>query len=142
VERDDNPNRARAKAYHSWRISRDGYVNDGLIRAVIEAMISSFLAYLLDEYHSNQHLVDQEQDFYFIPRHAVLAALPGPWAAASMMAGRFFESMARSAEYRRADVGSNSRLSSELRGADRTLICKFSKVTCIRQQRSIYVQNS
>jgi integrase len=61
VGRDDNPNRARAKAYHSWRISPDGYVNDGVIRAVSEAMISSFYAYLLDEYHPNQHLVDHEQ---------------------------------------------------------------------------------
>lgn len=61
VGRDDNPNRARAKAYHSWRMSPDGYVNDGVIRAVSEAMTGSFYAYLLDEYHPSQHLVDHEQ---------------------------------------------------------------------------------
>lgn len=61
VGRDDNSNRAGAKAYHSWRMSPDGYVNDGVIRAVSEAMIGSFYAYLLDEYHPNQHLVDHEQ---------------------------------------------------------------------------------
>lgn len=61
VGRDDNPNRARAKAYHSSRISSDGHVIDGVIRAVSEAMITRFYAYLLDEYHPVQHLVDHEQ---------------------------------------------------------------------------------
>ncbi|PEG40412.1 transposase [Mycolicibacterium agri] len=75
VGRDDNPNRARAKAYHSWRTSPDGYVNDGVIRAVSEAMIGSFYAYLLDEYHPNQHLVDHEQVLIHTKGHSAGAAL-------------------------------------------------------------------
>lgn len=61
VGRDDNPNRARAKAYASAGLSVDGYVLDGVIRAVSPAMISSFYGYLLDEYHPIAHLVDHEQ---------------------------------------------------------------------------------
>ena len=61
VGRDDNPNHARAKAYYSWRLSPEGYVTDGVIRAVSETMVSSFYSYLLDEYHPTQHLVDHEQ---------------------------------------------------------------------------------
>lgn len=34
---------------------------DGVIRAVSESMISSYYAYLLDEYHPVQHLVDHDQ---------------------------------------------------------------------------------
>ncbi|MBN2446427.1 MAG: tyrosine-type recombinase/integrase [Phycisphaerae bacterium] len=61
VGRDDNPNRARAKAYAPAGLSVDGYVLDGVIRAVSPAMISTFYGYLLDEYHPIAHLVDHEQ---------------------------------------------------------------------------------
>lgn len=61
VGRDDNPNRARAKAYATAGVSVDGYVLDGVIRAVSPAMISTFYGYLLDEYHVISHLVDHEQ---------------------------------------------------------------------------------
>ena len=61
VGRDDNPNRARAKAYAPADLSPDGYVLDGVIRAVSPAMISTFYGYLLDEYHGIAHLVDHEQ---------------------------------------------------------------------------------
>lgn len=61
VGRDDNPNRARAKAYAPAGVSPEGYVLDGVIRAVSPAMISTFYGYLLDEYHGIQHLVDHEQ---------------------------------------------------------------------------------
>lgn len=61
VGRDDNPNRARAKAYYSWRLSPEGYVTDGVIRAVSETMVVSFYSYLLDEYRPTQHLVNHEQ---------------------------------------------------------------------------------
>jgi integrase len=62
VGRDDNPNGARAKSY-GGRVteSKDGYVVDGVIRAVSPDMISTFYAYMLDEYHPVQHLVDHEQ---------------------------------------------------------------------------------
>lgn len=62
VGRDDNPNGARAKSY-GGRVteSKDGYVIDGVIRAVSPDMISTFYAYMLDEYHPVQHLVDHEQ---------------------------------------------------------------------------------
>ena len=64
VGRDDNPNRARAKSYAARGgnvSSGDGYVVDGIIRAVSADMISTFHAYLLDEYHPVQYLVDHEQ---------------------------------------------------------------------------------
>ncbi|CAN5735743.1 hypothetical protein BH09ACT8_BH09ACT8_55980 [soil metagenome] len=61
VGRDDNPNRARAKAYAPAGLSVDGYVLDGVIRAVSPAMISTFYGYLLDEYHAIAHLIDHEQ---------------------------------------------------------------------------------
>ena len=61
VGRDDNPNRARAKAYAPAGVSPEGYVLDGVIRAVSPAMISTFYGYLLDEYYGIQHLVDHEQ---------------------------------------------------------------------------------
>ena len=63
VGRDDNPNRARAKSYATAgeHVSRDGYVVDGVIRAVSPDMISTFHAYPLDEYRPVQHLVDHEQ---------------------------------------------------------------------------------
>ncbi|WP_235683234.1 tyrosine-type recombinase/integrase [Mycolicibacterium fluoranthenivorans] len=62
IGRDDNPNGARAKTYAAPRdnLSSDGYVVDGIIRAVSPDMISTFHAYLLDEYHPVQHLVDHE----------------------------------------------------------------------------------
>jgi integrase len=61
VGRDDNPNGARAKTYTAARVNTDGYVQDGVIRAVSTDMISTFHAYLLDDYHRVQHLVDHEQ---------------------------------------------------------------------------------
>ncbi|MDI9979822.1 tyrosine-type recombinase/integrase [Rhodococcus sp. IEGM 1307] len=64
VGRDDNPNGARAKSYTDHRaanMSKDGYVVDGGIRAVSPDMISTFYAYLLDEYHPLQHAVDHQQ---------------------------------------------------------------------------------
>lgn len=63
VGREDNPNRARAKAYgrSGGSLSADGYVIDGVIRAVSPDMISTFHAYLLDEYHPVQALVDHQQ---------------------------------------------------------------------------------
>jgi integrase len=61
VGRDNNPNGARAKAYKSASVSNDGYVLDGVIRAVSADMVSTFYGYLLDDYHSIQHLVDHEQ---------------------------------------------------------------------------------
>lgn len=63
VSRDDNPNRARAKSYgpSGENISKDGYVIDGVIRAVSPDMVSTFHGYLLDEYGQVQHLVDHDQ---------------------------------------------------------------------------------
>jgi integrase len=61
IGRDDNPNRARAKAYASSSVSRDDYILDGVVRAVSADMISTFYAYLLDEYYQVQHLADHEQ---------------------------------------------------------------------------------
>lgn len=61
VGRDDNPNGARAKAHVQVNVASDGTVLDGVIRAVSADMISTFHAYLLDEFHPVQHLVDHEQ---------------------------------------------------------------------------------
>jgi integrase len=61
VGRDDNPNEARAKAYKPANVSADGYVLDGIIRAVSADMISTFYAYLLDDYWQVQHLADHDQ---------------------------------------------------------------------------------
>jgi integrase len=62
VGRDDNPNGARAKSYEGTVIeSKDGYVIDGVIRAVSPDMVSTFYAYLLDEYDPVQHLTNHEQ---------------------------------------------------------------------------------
>lgn len=61
VGRDDNPNRARAKAYYEASVSPEGYVVDGVIRAVSDAMITTFYGYLLDEYCQVQHLADHDQ---------------------------------------------------------------------------------
>lgn len=62
VGRDDNPNGARAKSYGGAPTeSKDGFVIDGVIRAVSPDMISTFYAYLLDEYYPVQHLIDHEQ---------------------------------------------------------------------------------
>ncbi|BBY57400.1 tyrosine-type recombinase/integrase [Mycolicibacterium sarraceniae] len=61
VGRDDNPNGARAKTRAPVNLADDGTVLDGVIRAVSPDMISTFHAYLLDEFHPMQHLVDHEQ---------------------------------------------------------------------------------
>jgi integrase len=61
VGRDDNPNRARAKSYVPAEPAKDGYTVDGVIRAVSDDMVSTYYAYLLDEFHPIQHLVDHEQ---------------------------------------------------------------------------------
>lgn len=61
IGREDNPNGARAKAYGPTVVGRDGCVVDGVIRAVSPDMISTFHAYLLDEFHPISHLVDHEQ---------------------------------------------------------------------------------
>lgn len=61
VGRDDNPNGARAKAHAQVNVASDGTVLDGVIRAVSADMISTFHAYLLDEFHPIQHLVDHDQ---------------------------------------------------------------------------------
>ena len=61
VGRDDNPNDARAKAYTAASMTGDGYVRDGVIRAVSPDMVSTFHAYLLDDYHAVQHCVDHQQ---------------------------------------------------------------------------------
>ncbi|WP_245671312.1 tyrosine-type recombinase/integrase [Nocardia amamiensis] len=75
VGRDDNPNLARAKSYVTADPSRDGYIVDGVIRAVSDDMISTFYAYLLDEYHPIQHLVDHEQILIHLSGTTVGAAL-------------------------------------------------------------------
>ncbi|AFU02819.1 transposase [Nocardia brasiliensis ATCC 700358] len=78
VGRDDNPNRARAKSYVPATSARDGYTVDGVIRAVSNDMISTFYAYLLDEFHPIQHLADHEQ---------VLVHLTGATAGAALHTG-------------------------------------------------------
>ena len=63
IGRNDNPNGTRAKCYAApgRNLSSDGHVVDGIIRAVSTVMVSTFYAYLLDEYYPLQHLVDHEQ---------------------------------------------------------------------------------
>ncbi|WP_324197439.1 tyrosine-type recombinase/integrase [Nocardia cyriacigeorgica] len=61
VGRDDNPNEARAKSYVPLDPSRDGCIVDGVVRAVSDDMVSTYYAYLLDEFGSVQRLVDHEQ---------------------------------------------------------------------------------
>ena len=63
VGRDDNPNGARAKSYgrSGGSLSADGYVIDGVIRAVSPDMVSTFHAYLLDEYHPVKALIGHQQ---------------------------------------------------------------------------------
>lgn len=63
IPREDNPNGARAKSYAgaSKHLSSDGHVIDGVIRAVSPDMISTFYAYLLDEYTPLQHNIDHQQ---------------------------------------------------------------------------------
>lgn len=75
VGRDDNPNRARAKAYRNAGITPDGHVIDGVIRAVSESMIVSLYAYLLDEYHAVQHLVDHDMVLVDVKGRAAGTAL-------------------------------------------------------------------
>jgi integrase len=78
IGRDDNPNEARAKSYVPAAPSGDGYVVDGVIRAVSDDMISTYYAYLLDEFHPIQHLVDHEQ---------ILIHLGGATAGAALRTG-------------------------------------------------------
>lgn len=63
VGRDDNPNRARAKTFHTGTQERspDGHVHGGVVRAASPDMISTFYAYFLDEFHPVQHHVNHEQ---------------------------------------------------------------------------------
>ena len=64
VGRNDNPNGARAKipgALSRVQLNSEGYVIDGVIRAVSDDMISTFHAYLLDEYKTVQHFIDHQQ---------------------------------------------------------------------------------
>lgn len=75
VGRDDNPNGARAKSHQTARTSREGYVLDGVIRAVSNDMVSTLYAYLLDEFRAVQHLVDHEQVFVHTMGRAAGAAL-------------------------------------------------------------------
>ena len=95
VGRDDNPNHARAKAYHEFRISPDGHVIDGVIRAVSESMITSFYTYLLDEYHPIQHLADHEQ---------ILVHIKGSTAGAALTTGGVRKMLRRACG--RADLNS------------------------------------
>ncbi|MCH9729260.1 MAG: site-specific integrase [Actinomycetia bacterium] len=75
IGRDDNPNGARAKAYAPAAIASDGAVLDGVIRAVSPDMISTFHAYLLDEFHPISHLVDHEQVLVHVTGRTPGAAL-------------------------------------------------------------------
>lgn len=75
VGRDDNPNGARAKAYAPAAAAEDGTVLDGVIRAVSPDMVSTFHAYLLDEYHPISHLIDHEQVLVHIAGRTTGAAL-------------------------------------------------------------------
>ncbi|MCH9733060.1 MAG: site-specific integrase [Actinomycetia bacterium] len=75
IGRDDNPNGARAKAYTQAGAAKDGTVLDGVIRAVSPDMISTFHAYLLDEFHPVQHLVDHEQVLVHVAGRTPGAAL-------------------------------------------------------------------
>ncbi|MDT2007920.1 tyrosine-type recombinase/integrase [Rhodococcus opacus] len=64
VGRNDNPNGARAKipgALSRVQRSPEGHVIDGVIRAVSDDMISTFHAYLLDEYRPVQHFIGHQQ---------------------------------------------------------------------------------
>lgn len=75
VGRDDNPNGSRAKAYAQPNVGKDGYVLDGVIRAVSADMISTFYAYLLDDFRPIQHLVDHEQILVHVQGRTAGAAL-------------------------------------------------------------------
>lgn len=75
IGRDDNPNGARAKAYAPAALARDGAVLDGVIRAVSPDMISTFHAYLLDEFHPISHLMDHEQVLVHVAGRTPGAAL-------------------------------------------------------------------
>lgn len=95
VGRDDNPNRARAKAYYESSVSTDGYVIDGVIRAVSDAMITSFYGYFLDEYCQVQHLADHGQ---------VLVHVNGPRAGAALTTSGVRKMLRRACQ--RADLSS------------------------------------
>jgi integrase len=75
VGRDDNPNGARAKTCAQVNVGKDGYVLDGVIRAVSADMISTFYAYLLDDFRPIQHLVDHEQVLVHVQGRTPGAAL-------------------------------------------------------------------
>lgn len=75
VDREDNANRARAKAYYASRVSPDGHVLDGVIRAVSDEMVGTFYSYLLDEFHPVQHLVRHEQVLVHVKGRTAGAAL-------------------------------------------------------------------
>ncbi|MGK2865180.1 MAG: tyrosine-type recombinase/integrase [Mycobacterium sp.] len=75
IGRDDNPNGARAKAYAPTAVAKDGWVVDGVIRAVSPDMISTFHAYLLDEFHPISHLADHEQVLVHVAGRTPGAAL-------------------------------------------------------------------
>lgn len=75
VGREDNPNGARAKAYYASRVGRDGYVIDGVIRAVSDTMVTTFYSYLLDEYHPVQHLTTHDQILVHVKGKSAGAAL-------------------------------------------------------------------
>lgn len=75
VGRDDNPNRARAKAYSGHNVSPEGHILDGVIRAVSDEMVATFYGYLLDEYYPIQHLVDHDQVLVHIKGRHVGSAL-------------------------------------------------------------------
>ncbi|MGN2638962.1 tyrosine-type recombinase/integrase [Nocardia takedensis] len=95
VGRDDNPNRARAKSYDSASPTRDGYTVDGVIRAVSDDMVSTFYAYLLDEFGPVQHLVDHEQ---------ILVHLIGSTAGAALHTGGVRKMLARACRRAGLDV--------------------------------------
>ncbi|WP_406276502.1 tyrosine-type recombinase/integrase [Nocardia sp. NBC_00881] len=95
VGRDDNPNGARAKSYVSASPTRDGYTVDGVIRAVSDDMISTFYAYLLDEFHPIQHLVDHEQ---------ILVHLGGATAGAALHTGGVRKVLGRACDRAGLDV--------------------------------------
>jgi integrase len=77
IGRDDNPNGARAKSFgpSGLNLSSDGYVVDGVIRAVSPDMISTFHAYLLDEYYPLQALADHDQILIHVSSRTPGAAL-------------------------------------------------------------------
>jgi len=74
--REANPNRARAKTKHEWRVE-DGVVCGGLIRRVSPAMIHAYFEYMTTEYPS-----DARHGMLLVQRHGPNAGQP--WAAAGV----------------------------------------------------------